>query len=234
MPRLSATPTTTGWPSTELERAVTQLGLVAGMIPAYTRVGPRNPGDRLLDPLYATAERLGVPIAIHDGGGLSPLNENRFSTFVQVHLFSHVPAQMFAVTSTVIGGVFERFPRLKVGFMEAGCGWVPFWMEHMDEELELRHSEVPYLSAKPSEYLTSGNAFFGVEPEEGQIASAASVIGEDVLMYASDYPHWDSGWPNTARTLLERSDLTDDLKRKLMSANALRFYGLESAVLATA
>src|SRR5262249_3488960 len=88
-------------------RAVSRLGLVGGVVPAYTRFGPRNLGERALDPVYAAAERLGVPIAIHASGGLSPLNE-RFGRFVQVHTFSHVPEQMAAVTATVLGGVFER------------------------------------------------------------------------------------------------------------------------------
>lgn len=209
----------------ELERAAGQLGLVGGMVPAYSRFGPRNLGERSLDPLYAVAERLGLPIAIHANGGVSPVNQDRFSSFLQVHLFSHVPEQMVAVTATVIGGVFERFPRLKVGFMEAGCGWVPFWMEHMDEEFELRHREVPSLSAKPSEYLTSGRAYFGMEPEEKLIPMVAEIVGEGALLYASDYPHWDSGWPNTSRTLLGRSDLSDGLKRRLLRENAVRFYG---------
>ena len=209
----------------ELERAVSQLGLVGAMVPAYTRFGPRNLGEREIDPIYAAAERLNVPVAIHADGGVTPLNE-RFGNFVQVHVFSHVPEQIAAVTAVVLGGVFERFPRLRVGFMEAGCGWVPFWMEHMDEEFELRHAEVPELTAKPSEYLTSGRAYFGVEPEERLISLAASVLGEEVLMYASDYPHWDSGWPNTSRTLRERDDLSDRLKVRVLGENALRFYGL--------
>ena len=213
----------------ELERAVSQLGLVGGMVPAYSRYGPRNLGERVLDPLYATAERLGVPIAIHATGGVTPLND-RFGTFLQVHVFSHVPEQIAAVTAVVLGGVFERFQRLRVGFMEAGCGWLPFWLEHMDEEFELRRREAPDLKAPPSEYLKSGRAYFGVEPEEKLIALAAETVGEGQLLYASDYPHWDSGWPHTARTLRERDDLSPRLKARVLGENALGFYGLPVAV----
>jgi uncharacterized protein len=215
----------------ELERAVGRLGLVGGVVPAYSRFGPRNLGERAVDPVYAAAERLGVPIAIHASGGLSPLNE-RFGRFVQVHTFSHVPEQMAAVTATVLGGVFERFPRLRIGFMEAGCGWLPFWLEHMDEEFELRRSEAPELTARPSEYLAGGRAYFGVEPEERLIGLAAETVGEGQLLYASDYPHWDSGWPNTARTLRERDDLSGRLKARILGENALAFYGLAVPALA--
>jgi hypothetical protein len=209
----------------ELERAVSRLGLVAGMVPASSRGGARTPGDRTLDPIYAEAERLGVPIAIHADGSLTAANE-RFSTFIQVHVFSHVPEQMAALTATVLGGVFERFARLKLGFMEAGCGWVPFWLDHMDEEFELRHSEVPFLTAKPSEYVTSGRAYFGVEPEERLIPTVCQVLGEGALLYASDYPHWDSSWPESSRSLLDRTDITESQKQRILGANALAFYNL--------
>jgi predicted TIM-barrel fold metal-dependent hydrolase len=55
-------------------------------------------------------------------------------------------------------------------------------------------------------------------------------VRPDILMYASDYPHWDSDWPHTVKTVAERTDMTDDLKRKVMAENALRFYGLKAAV----
>jgi len=53
---------------------------------------------------------------------------------------------------------------------------------------------------------------------------AAEVLGEDQLLYASDYPHWDSDWPNTVKTLRHRTDLSDRLKAKLLGENARRFY----------
>ena len=208
----------------ELERAQ-QMGLVGAMVPSYCRVGPRHAGDPWLDPLFAAAERLGMPIAFHANGGVTPINE-RFPSFLQIHTFSHVPEQMAAVTGVVLGGVLERFPRLTVGFMEAGCGWLPFWADHMDEEYELREEEAPHLSRRPSEYLRSGRCYFGVEPEERWIGQAADVVGAGALLYASDYPHWDSGWPHTVSAIRDRQDLGDDLKRKVLGENALRFYGL--------
>lgn len=211
----------------ELERAV-GLGLVGAMIPTYCRVGPRNPGDRWMDPIYAAAQNLKVPVAMHATGGLNPSND-RFATFLQVHVFSHVPEQMAAVTGVLLGGVLERFPKLSIGFMEAGCGWIPFWLEHMDEEYELRRSEAPELKAKPSEYVQHGSVYFGVEPEERAIPQIAALIGEDRLLYASDYPHWDSEWPNTTKTILDRSDLSEGLKQKLLGDNARKFYGLDAS-----
>ncbi|MBX5465880.1 MAG: amidohydrolase [Firmicutes bacterium] len=209
----------------ELERAVRTLGLVGAMVPTFCRVGPRNPGDRWLDPLYAVAEMLGVPVALHASGGVTAAND-RFATFLEIHAFSHVPEQMAALTAVVLGGVLERFPRLKVGFMEAGCGWVPFWLEHLDEEYALRREEADHLRRAPSDYVRTGAVYFGVEPEEQGIRLAAECVGPDRLLYASDYPHWDSGWPNTSRCLRERTDLSEQWKTQLLGENAARFYGL--------
>jgi uncharacterized protein len=109
--------------------------------------------------------------------------------------------------------------------MEAGAGWVPFWMEHLDGELEKRPFDAPLCKEKPSTYMTSGRAYYACETEEKTIPYVTGWVGEDVLLYASDYPHWDSEWPNTVRTLLERPDISPTLARKILGDNAKRFYG---------
>lgn len=210
----------------ELERAVTRKGMVAALFPTFFRYGPTNPGDAYFDPFYAAAERLGVPVAYHASGGMARSNE-RFGTFLEIHIHSHVPEQMAMVTSVLLGGVLERFPELAVGFMEAGCGWVPFWLEHIDEEWEKRRDEAPLLKARPSEYALSGRCYFGVEPEERMLPVAAEMLGGERFLYASDYPHWDGDWPNTVRTLRERADLSQDLKDEVLGQNARRFYHFE-------
>jgi predicted TIM-barrel fold metal-dependent hydrolase len=212
----------------EINRAVKELGMVGAMFPTYLRYAHHTAGDTYFDPLYAECERLGVPVAYHATGG--ERGEARFDSFLGLHLFSHVPEQMISLTNVVLGGVLERFPRLVVGFMEAGCGWLPFWMEHMDEEYEKRAHEAPLLKMEPSEYVKNGRVFIGCEPEEKLMPVAAEWIGDGQLLYASDYPHWDSDWPHTTRVVRERTDLTDQQKQKILGENALRFYGLGAPV----
>jgi predicted TIM-barrel fold metal-dependent hydrolase len=214
----------------ELERAVGELGMVGAMFPTYLRYGCRSVGDPYFDPLYAECERLGVPVAYHATGG--ERGEARFDSFLGLHLFSHVPEQMISLTNVILGGVLEKFPRLTVGFLEAGCGWLPFWMEHMDEEYEKRPHEAPLLQAKPSEYIRNGRVYVGCEPEESLIPLAAEWIGEGQLLYASDYPHWDMAWPKSVSAIRDRTDLSEALKRKVLGENALRFYGLGAPVAA--
>lgn len=207
----------------ELDRAVSQLGLVGLMFPTF--IPGRNVADSFFHQIYQEAERLGIPVAMHASGS-ETADPYRFSTFLGVHTWSHLPEQMVTVISTVYGGLFETFPRLKIGFMESGAGWIPFMMEHMDGEFEKRPFDAPLCREKPSTYMTSGRAYYSCEPEEKTIPYVAKWVGEDNLLYASDYPHWDSEWPHTVDELLGRDDLTSSLQAKILGQNARRFYNL--------
>src|SRR5712692_1509012 len=206
----------------ELNRAVSELGLVGVMFPTFIR--GRNVAERFFWPIYQEAETLGVPVAMHATGSETG-DVGRFENFLGVHVWSHVPEQMISCTSVILGGILEQFQGLRVGFMESGCGWLPFWLEHLEGEWEKRKFDAPLLKDEPTAYMTCGRTYYACEPEEKTIAYVADWIGEDQLLYASDYPHWDSEWPDTVTTLLERDDLTLTLKRKILSENALRFYG---------
>jgi predicted TIM-barrel fold metal-dependent hydrolase len=203
----------------ELERAVTELGFVGGM--AHTWIYNHHVGEPCYDELYACAEQYNVPIAFHASGS----EIDRFDSFLAEHTIGHSHEQMCAALFVVYGGVLEKFRRLRVGFLEGMVGWIPFLVERMDEEYERRPHEAPLLTRKPSEYFKSGRVFFGVEPEEWMAPVVIRFLGTDeALLYASDYPHWDGGFPNTTRTVVEREDLTDGNKRNILGQNALRFY----------
>ena len=69
-----------------------------------------------------------------------------------------------AMIATIVGGVFERFPKLSIAYLESGIGWVPYLMDRLDEEVEKRGAdEAPYLTMLPSEYIKSGRIYFGIE-----------------------------------------------------------------------
>ncbi len=95
----------------------------------------------------------------------------------------------------------------------------------MDEEWEKRQSEAPALKAKPSEYITRGNWFFAAEPEESTLPYVMDRIGDDKLIFASDYPHWDGMFPYVVSTIRERKDISDGARQKLLGENAKRLYG---------
>lgn len=209
---------------TEARRATQELGFVGVMMP--TNVRDQDIGGRQFWPFYEEVERLGVGLAVHGGIHMAERMHGRFDTFISVHTVAFPFECMAAITGLMFAGVPEVFPNLRLAVLEGCCGWVPFMMDRMDEEFELRGwREAPLLKAKPSEYLRSGQFFIGLEPEESTIPYIIERIGADKLLFASDYPHWDSSWPAAARIFLERSDISDADKRTILAENPQRFYG---------
>ncbi len=126
----------------ELERAVRELGMVAGMLPGV--MSPmRGLGLPEFDPIYQMAERLDVPLAVHSGPAVE-LGLDHVQSFAGVYPLSHPFAQMQQLTSMMIYGVFERFPKLRVAYLESGCGWVPYLADRLDESWEHRLKRWPY------------------------------------------------------------------------------------------
>jgi len=127
----------------------------------------------------------------------------------------------------VFGGIPEIFPKLKLAYLEIGCGWIPYWSERMDEEWEKRgKAEAPLCKNKPSEYLTNGQIYYGCEPEEKTMGYVVGEIGSQTLVYASDYPHWDMTWPDSAIHIWRREDLSREAKKNILEENGRRLYNL--------
>ncbi len=201
-------------------------GLVGVMIPACLR--SRNLDHPDLIPFFAAAADLDLPVGIHGAPGihLPMLGSHRFDNYLQVHCVSFPFDMMVAMTALVLGGVLERHPSLRVGLLESGVGWVPYFVERVHEHLEKRGRLAPACKHKPEEYVARGQLYVTCEPEEASVPFAAAVLGPDFIMYASDYPHWDSDFPNSTRPLRERTDIDEALRAKILGENAARFYRL--------
>ena len=210
----------------ELRRAVEELKFVAVAAPP-TSASKKNLDDPDLHPFFAEAERLNVPVCIHVGAGDGvPAGTERFDHPFFTHAMAHPFEQMIAALCVVVGGLLERFPRLKFAFMEAGCGWVPYWMERLDEHFEFLQPTVPWLTKPPSEYMKTGQMFYAFEMEEKMLPYVAEFVGADRLVFATDYNHSDSKFPHTVAEVMERQDLSNELKIKIMGENAARLYNL--------
>ncbi|MBI3077441.1 MAG: amidohydrolase family protein, partial [Deltaproteobacteria bacterium] len=211
----------------EARRAVTRRGMVALL--AAPNVGGRNLDHPEFEPLYQAVEDLDVPLCIHVGlgryGSLAAGTE-RFDNYFFTHLVGHPFEQIIALACMTAGGVLERHPRLRVVFLEAGCSWVPYWLERLDEHYEVMHTLVPDLPRRPSEYVRRGQCCFSCEPEEEGIPYVLERLGEDVVLFASDYAHFDSKFPKSVKIILEREDLSPSAKRKILRENAARLYRL--------
>ena len=208
----------------ELRRAVGELGMVGAMLAAD---GQHVLGDRRFDPIYEVAQDADVMLGIHASGShLGGAGVDFFPSFIQTHTCSHAFGQMRQLTSMIFDGVPERFPRLRIAFLEAGCGWAPYWMERMDDEYAKRASEAPALRKKPSDYVRSGTIYFSCEADEWLLPQAVKLVGENQIVYASDFPHWDHSYPGSLDEIRNRGDLTENQKQKILGDNARRLYRL--------
>ena len=213
----------------EARRAVSELGHVGIFMP--TNVRDLDIGKAQFWPFYEEIERLGVPLGIHGGTLAAHRMHGRFDTFIAVHTIAFPFECMAALVGLIYAGVPERFPRLRIAALEASCGWVPFLMDRMDEEFEKRGArEAPLLKAKPSEYMLNGQFYYAFELEESTLPYVIDRIGADKMLWASDYPHWDSEWPHSLRTFLSRDDVSEVDKRTILGENPRRFYALKDAV----
>jgi predicted TIM-barrel fold metal-dependent hydrolase len=210
----------------ELRRGVRELGLVGGMLAAD---GSHVLGDARFFPIYEEAQQLDTMLGVHASGShLGGAGVELFPRFIQAHTTSHPFGQMRQLTSIVFEGIPERFPRLRLAFLEAGAGWAPYWMERMDDEYAKRgESEAPVLTKRPSDYVRGGNIYFSCEADEWLLPQAVRLVGENQIIYASDFPHWDHSFPGSVKEIQDRGDLTEGQKRKILADNALRLYRLD-------
>jgi predicted TIM-barrel fold metal-dependent hydrolase len=211
----------------ELRRCVKEHGMVGMVTPQHVR--EKNLDHPDFDVVWRTAEELGVAVCIHGGGQAIdqvPIGVDRWNTRLEMHAFTHPVGQMMAVMAFTVGGILHRFPKLRVAFLEATTGWLPFWLERLDEHWELTPEQAPNIDRKPSEYFLSGNCFIGCDPDEKSIPWVVDQCGEGVVVYASDYCHWDCKFPDTVKIIEERNDLSASAKKKILDDNPRRLYAL--------
>jgi predicted TIM-barrel fold metal-dependent hydrolase len=211
----------------ELERCVKEHGMVGMVTPQHIR--DKNLDHPSFDVVWQKAQDLDVAVCVHGGGQAIdqvPLGVDRWNTRLEVHAFTHPVGQMAATMAFTVGGILHRFPKLRVAFLEANSGWLPFWLERIDEHWELTPEQAPNIDRKPSEYFLSGRCFIGMDPEEPDVPWVVKRLGEDVVVYASDYYHWDCAFPDTVKIVAERDDLSASAKKKILETNPQRLYKL--------
>jgi uncharacterized protein len=207
----------------EANRAVTKLGLSA--IAVATQGMKEHLGSQTFWPIYEELQRLNVPLCVHNRRE-GPAGEIRFDSFIYMHTIGRPVETFIQFAGLMYGGIAERFPNLRIAFLECGVGWIPYWIERMDEEWEKRGKvEAPQCKNKPSEYVKHGKWFFAMEPEEESLPYVVERIGDDKILFASDYPHWDGMFPYVVSTIRGRKDISEQAKTNVLRENANRFYG---------
>ena len=183
-----------------------------------------------LEPIWKAAEEHDLPVVHHSNTWnppYFPAYQDVWDNIFLGRLASHPWGGMRFTAAFIGAGILDRYPRLRMGVLECGFGWLPFWAKRMDEQAAYVGG-VAQLKHPPSHYLTNGRFFCTIERHEGEelFNFVTSVLGDDVLMYASDYPHSECQFPDSVDNILRWSSLKPDTKRKLLWDNAARLYKL--------
>ncbi len=150
--------------------------------------------------LYAALHATGKPLAFHSGFHWGDESMKQMNRFISMHAISFCYFNMIHLTNWIINGLPERFPELKVIWVESGLAWLPFMMQRLDSEYMMRSSEAPMLRRRPSEYIR--DMYFTSQPLETSNlkltqATMEAIKADTQLLFASDWPHWDFDLPTT-------------------------------------
>jgi uncharacterized protein len=219
-------------PMQSVELAVEELRYSAktlGYRAAFVRPNPYNGRvlhSRDFNPLWAEAQELDVAIGIH-GGQESPqpqLAMDRFTSGSAVrHAVSHTFEMMAASTSMIMCGVCDRFPKLRVAFLESGGGWLVGWLDRMNRHYDDVGMNDTGLKNRPGDIFRR-QCFVSFEPVEKSLPLLADYLGAENILWATDYPHAD-GFPN-APSMIRSMGLPPDTLAKVLAVGARRLYGL--------
>jgi uncharacterized protein len=198
-----------------------------GMLGGFLRPNPchgRTIYDPLYDPLWVEAQELDLAVGLHEGTGvgIAALGADRSPTGAMRHTVTHTFEMMTACAGLILTGVCERFPRVRLGFLESGGGWMAPWLDRMDRHVKGYWHDAD-LAMLPSEYFHR-QCWVSFEPVEGCLAVLADYIGPEKVLWASDYPHVDgfAGSPNLIRSM----GMPEDTERRVLAEGAIRFYNL--------
>ena len=181
-----------------------------------------------VEPVWAAAAEYDLAVTLHTFTVMPPYapgGQDNWDNLWLQRSAAHPWCGMRNMAALIGCGVMDRYPSLRIGTLEAGHGWLPFWMARIDEHAETIKAALPELKHKPSEYVLSGRYFQSIEIPEGERMTNAvmDLLGDDVLMYASDYPHGESWFPVSAETVLGW-EMGEERKRKLLWDNAVKLY----------
>jgi predicted TIM-barrel fold metal-dependent hydrolase len=219
----------------ELRRAVTELGMLGAMMPSNGLAHPL--GSKMYWPIYEEANRLGCCLAVH-GGAHDRFGMDHMNMYVPVHALGHPWGLTINCADILYNGIFDRFPRLRIVFLEGGVAWLLLLLERLHASHETHFQYIP-----PAEYgiregeepgayvkkLISENRFYlGIETEELTMPFAIKTVGNKPFLYSSDFPHevTNESCKHDIGELMESDEITKDDKAALLWRNAETFYKL--------
>jgi predicted TIM-barrel fold metal-dependent hydrolase len=176
---------------------------------------------------YRLIEEMGLPISFHAAYSWGDQALQLTNRFIGVHALGFMWFNMVHMTNWVVNGLPERFPKLKVMWIESGLTWAYSLMQRLDHSYMMRTSDCPSLKRKPSEYMQE--MFYSSQPmempDDPSILEATfkMIKAETQLVWSSDYPHWDFDLPGV---IYDLPFLKEQSKRNILGANAARLFNL--------
>lgn len=198
---------------------------VVGFMVTSARYRPVHANEYMR--LYRMIEERDLPLSFH---AIYHQQERMFegmNKFLSVHALGFIFYNLVHITNMVINGIPERFPKLKLLWIESGLAWIPFLMQRLDNEYMMRSSEAPLLKKLPSEYMKE--MFYTSQPIENGDMKALQLTMEMInaetqLLFSSDYPHWDFNLPST---IWDLPFLSEPAKRRILGTNAWDLFQLD-------
>jgi predicted TIM-barrel fold metal-dependent hydrolase len=208
-----------------------RLGARAAVV--FGTVGERMLSDPSFLPIWDEFARARVPLCVHMGMSYPPLAHLGRSIYDGHIIGMSLPAQL-AFMAIVGHRMLDRYPELKVAFLEFGAEWVFYMVSRMDHYLPLDRGGHPMGLSMPNnadlprqnicDYVKSGRIFIAAEADDGMLIQLFQLIGEDHVLFSSDFPHGE-GRDNAAMEIIERKDISEAQKQKLLYDNTVRLFG---------
>lgn len=210
-------------------REIRQWGTSKWAVAVMPLLGMNTPVDHPdLEPIWQAAQEHDLAVVHHSftwNPPYFPGYRDLWDNIFLGRLASHPWGAMRFMAAFIGAGIMDRYPELRLGVLECGFGWLPFWARRMDEQATYVGGTAP-LKQRPSDYMTSGRFFCSLDIHEGEemFNSVTSFLGDGVLMFSTDYPHAECLFPNSVDTVLSWSSLKPDTQQKLLWDTARRFF----------
>ena len=218
----------------ELRYAVEDLGLKGALMPT---VGlPNHFGDERYLPIYEAAAALDTPVVFHGGHHIG-FGFDNLNSAAAAHALGHPFSLLIALAGLTFNGVFERFPSLRVGFLEGGAAWLLLAVERFEESFSAfvplvmpeigRFGPDMHMGEYICDLVAEGRLYSGCEGGEAHLADAIQSFGCSPFVYSSDFPHEvDASTCTHELKEFEARDIDEDARAATLGGNALRLYGL--------
>jgi predicted TIM-barrel fold metal-dependent hydrolase len=206
-------------------KATRAAGLASVLLPTGDLELPSY-HDTRYDPLWAAMVEQGLPVTFHSGG--TPWegygSHAMWVTKVEFMWWCRRP-----LWQLILGGVFERFPDLRVAFTEQGADWIPSQLQRLDEQYHspFERGIEEKLTKTPSGYWAS-NCYVGASFMSRAECEQRDAIGVDRIMWGADYPHIEGTWPHSLAAIKETfNGCTAEEIRLMAGETAADVYGFD-------